>query len=233
MFWEDILRTLGGMAILVAAMTWLSKSLLTNLLSKDLERFKAELQVSSQRSVESFKTTLQIESQQRAVQYAALHAKRAELISELYSRASGLYRGILGLSRELGAREARAEHYTQNERPAAEPWELKEGIHTLSPDEEVKAKAVHEAYKEFMSFYREKKIYFSEEVCNLIESFATLAGYMGVMYQNVAIRDDENQPYVNPLVLKTWDRTSEQVPKLLTALENEFRSLLGVARAQA
>lgn len=233
MFWEDLLRTLGGMAILVAAMAWLSKSLLTNLLSKDLERFKSDLQASSQRSVESFKATLQIESQRRAIEYSALHAKRAELIAELYVRAVGLYTGILSLSRELGAREARAEQYTQHEASDAEPWELKEGIHTLSPDEETKAKALHAAYKDFMAFYGEKKIYFSEDVCKLIESFATLAGYMGVMYQNVAIRDDEEQPYVNPLVLKTWNKTGEQVPKLLATLENEFRSLLGVVHVQA
>jgi hypothetical protein len=92
MFWEDLLRTLGGMAILVAAMAWLSKSLLTNLLSKDLERFKSELQASSQRSVESFKATLQIEAHRRATEYSALHARRAELISELYVRAVGLYK---------------------------------------------------------------------------------------------------------------------------------------------
>lgn len=102
MFWEDLLRTLGGMAILVTAMAWLSKSLLTNLLSRDLERFKSELQASSQRSVESLKATLQIEAHRRATEYSALHAKRAELISELYVRAVGLYAGILSLSRELG-----------------------------------------------------------------------------------------------------------------------------------
>lgn len=232
MLWEDILRTLGGMTILVAALAWLSKSLLTNLLSKDVERFKSELQASGQRSVESFKASLQIEAHRNAVEYSALHAKRAELISELYARCVSLYTQIFGLSRELGAREVRAEHYAKYEAKHAQPWELEEGIHTLSPDEEVKAKALHEDYKDFMRFYRERKIYFSEDICQLIESFATTAGYLGVMYQNVAIRDDDNQPYVNPLVLKTWEKTGEQAPKLLATLENEFRSLLGVGTTQ-
>lgn len=178
MLWDDILRTLGGLAILVAALAWLSKSLLTNLLSKDVERFKSELQASSQRSVESLKASLQIEAQRHSVEYSALHARRAELISELYARSVELHMGIFGLSRELGAREARAEHYARHEASNAKPWELKEGIHTLSSDEETKAKALHEAYKEFMRFYREKKIYFSEDVCNVIESFANAAGYM-------------------------------------------------------
>ena len=233
MLWNDILPTLGGMAILVAAIAWLSKSLLINLLSKDVERFKSELQASSQRSVESFKASLQIEAYRYAVEYSALHAKRAELISELYARSVGLYMGILALNQELGAREVRAERYAQHEGRYAQPWELKEGIHTLSPVEETKAKILHEGYKDFMRFYRERKIYFSEGACNVIESFASAAGYLGVMYQNVALRDDDNQTYVNPLVLKTWNKTGEQVPKLLATLENEFRCLLGVGTAQA
>jgi hypothetical protein len=228
MLWEEVIKTLGGTAILVAALAWLSKSLLTNFLSKNVEQFKSELQASSQRSIESFKASLQIEAHRNAVEYTALHAKRAELISELYARCVSLYTQIIGLSRELGAREVRAEHYAKHEAHEAEPWELKEGIHTLSPEEEAKAKALHEDYRAFMNFYRERKIYFSADVCQLIESFATAAGYLGVMYQNVAIRDDENQPYVNPIVLKTWERTGEQAPKLLEALETEFRGLLGV-----
>src|SRR5450759_1775128 len=115
MLWEDILRTLGGMAILVAAMAWLSKSLLMALLSKDLERFKSDLQVSAQKSIESFKASLQLEAQRNAVEYAALHSKRAELIADLYARIVSLYTGILSLSLELGAREVRAEQYTKYE----------------------------------------------------------------------------------------------------------------------
>jgi len=228
MIWEDIFRTLGGMGILVAAMTWLSRSLITTLLTKEIEKFKSDLQAASQRSIESFKTTLQIEAQRRAVEYAALHAKRAELISELYASAISLYDGILELSLELGARSARTELYMQHEAINSEPWDIKEGIHTLSPDEEARAKKVHKFYMDFMSFYKQNKIYFSGEVCSLIESFAGTAGYMGVMYQNVAIRDDENESFVNPLVLATWESAGEKVPKLLSTLENEFRLLLGV-----
>jgi hypothetical protein len=233
MLWEDILKTLGGMAILVAAMAWLAKALLTALLSKDLERFKSDLQVSSQKNIEAFKTSLQLEAQRHAVEFAALHAKRAELVAELYSRIVQLYAGILSLAQELGAREARAEDYMKYEAPTAKPWEIKPGIHTLSASEEAKATALHEAYKDFSLFYNKKKIYFSKEVCELIDSFSTLAGYIAVMYQNVAVRDDENQPYVNPLVVDVWNRAGEKATPLLAALEAEFRALLGVSSARA
>lgn len=233
MFWEDILRTLGGMAILVAALAWLAKKLLTALLSKDLERFKSELQYSSQINLESFKASLQREAQRQAVEHAALHAKRAELIAELYSRIVCLYDEFLGLSRELGAREVRAEEYKTSKSSKAQPWELKTGIHTLSSSEEATAKALQKEYKDFSRFYREKKIYFSEDVCTLIDSFTSLTGYMGIMYENVAIRDDDDQSYVNPMVFAVWEKVGNQIPTLLAALEKEFRVLLGVIHVQA
>ena len=233
MVWEDVLRTLGGTAILVAALAWLSKSLLSTLLSKDLENFKTDLQGTSQRSIESYKATLQLESQRHQIEYSALHSKRAELVAELYSRVVDLHEQVIGLSRELGAREHRAESYKQHKVPDAMPWDIEPGIHTLSSEEEEKSKRLHQSYKDFMSFYRQRRIYFSEEICHIIDSFVTLAGYMGVMYQNVALRDDEDQPYVNPAVLQAWEKSGEKIPGLLSALEVEFRSLLGVARVPA
>jgi hypothetical protein len=228
MLWEDILRTLGGMAILVSALAWLSRSLLTSLLSKDIERFKSDLQVSSQKSVEAFKSSLQLEAQRHAVEYSALHSKRAELIAELYSQIVGLNRGIMGLSRELGAREYRAEEYAKTSAAKPEPWILRPGIHTLSETEEAKATALHQASREFLQFYSGRKIYFSQEVCEMIDSFVTLAGYMGVMYQNVALKDDDGQLFVNPMVLQVWENAGEKIPHLQASLEKEFRALLGV-----
>ena len=154
-------------------------------------------------------------------------------MADLYSRVVELDRQVISLSRELGAREGRAENYKQWKRPDAEPWDIEPGIHTLSQEEEEKSKRLHQSYKDFMSFYRQKKIYFSAELCQLIDSFATLAGYMGVMYQNDAIRDDDDQPYVNPLVPRAWEESGAKIPDLLSALELEFRSLLGVNRVQA
>jgi hypothetical protein len=231
--WEDVLRTLGGTAILVAALAWLSKSLLIASLSKDLERFKSDLQATSQRSIESYKANLQLESQRHQIEYSTLHSKRAELVGELYSRVVDLHGQVIGLSRELGKRESRAESYKTFKAPDADPWEIEPGTHTLSADEEDKSKLLHESYKDFMSFYGQRRIYFSEELCKHIDSFVTLAGYMGVMYQNVALRDDDDQPYVNPLVLQSWKRSGEKIPGLLSALELEFRSLLGVVRLRA
>ncbi len=230
MMWDEIIKTLGGSAILVAALAWLARSLLTKLLSKDLEKFKSDLQVSSQQSIEGFKSSLQIEAHRRSIEFSALHSKRAEFVAELYAKLQSLYRGFLGLCLELGRREGRVEKYAENILKDPEPWVLKPGIHLLSPEEEEKAKALQKSTREFLAFYSEQKIYFSPEVCGLIDDFATLTGYMAMMYENVALKNEDGHLFVNPVVKDVWDKAGGKIPMLLVALEKEFRLLLGVLK---
>ena len=64
---EEIIKILGGATILVAAVSWLFRSLTTHLLSKDIEIFRQQL----------------IENQKR---FGTLHEKRANIIEDLYSK---------------------------------------------------------------------------------------------------------------------------------------------------
>jgi hypothetical protein len=213
MFWNDIIRTLGGMAILVAALAWIAKALLTTLLSKDLEQFKS---------------SLKIEAQRRSIEFSNLHAKRAELIADLYSRMMLLHKGILSLTMEMGRREVRVKEHKKKRANANEVWRIQVGIHTLSSREEEIAIALQNASRDFFNFYTEKKIYFSHEICDQIDSFAALAGYMAMMYQNVAIKDEDGQLLVDPVVAEFWEKAWNRFPQLQASLETEFRLLLGV-----
>jgi len=139
-----------------------------------------------------------------------------------------LHKGILSLSMELGRREARIEKHKNTRSYTADDWQIQVGIHTLSSSEEEKAKALQNASREFFDFYTEKKIYFSREVCDLIDSFAALAGYMAMMYQNVAIKDEEGNLLVDPIVAEFWEKAGNRIPQLQASLEAEFRVLLGV-----
>jgi len=238
---DTIITAILSSSIISGLLIWMTKSWIAERLKNSikheydqkLESHKAQLKYEADTEIEKIKAELQIEAHRNSVNYSTLHSKRAEYITQLYSRLVNLYEGIIGLSYELGAREVRADHYARYDAIKSQPWEIKEGIQTLSIEEETKAKNLHETYKEFMKFYNEKKIYFSEEVCALIEQFANLAGFMGTMYQNVALRDDDNQPYFNPIVLETWFKAGERIPKLLATMEKEFRVMLGVTNEQA
>jgi hypothetical protein len=70
-FWQQILVLTLTPTVVVTAVTYLLRKLFERTLSKDLERFKSDLQIK------------QAEFQTR---FSALHEKRIEIIGELYAR---------------------------------------------------------------------------------------------------------------------------------------------------
>ncbi|WGO98143.1 hypothetical protein QFX18_19230 [Saccharophagus degradans] len=68
--WQTILIAFGGNAALLGILAWVAKSLVSQLLTKDLEKHKIDLQ----------KTALE-----HQVVFSRLHDKRAEVVAELYS----------------------------------------------------------------------------------------------------------------------------------------------------
>jgi hypothetical protein len=51
---------------------------------------------------------------------------------------------------------------------------------------------------------------------------------MAMMYQNVAIKDEEGNLLVDPIVAEFWEKAGNRIPQLQASLEAEFRVLLGV-----
>ena len=82
--WEVILLAVGGNAALLAVIGWLGHSLGSQLLAKDLERFKSELSATTSSTAERLKHELQMAATEHLVRYAKLHERRAEVIAELY-----------------------------------------------------------------------------------------------------------------------------------------------------
>lgn len=68
--WQSLLVAFGGNATVLLVLGFLGRSLMSGILAKDVERFKAELQVAA------------IEHQ---VRFSKLHEKRAEVLAELYT----------------------------------------------------------------------------------------------------------------------------------------------------
>jgi len=67
--WQSLLVAFGGNAALLVVLGFLGRSLLSSVLAKDVEKFKAALQVAA------------VEHQAR---FTTLHNKRAEVLAELY-----------------------------------------------------------------------------------------------------------------------------------------------------
>ena len=71
-FWQELIKLFGGAVILIAAVAWLSKSLVTALLSKDIESFKNQLRISSESSLDQL-------SRKRDVYVRLINSMRALL----------------------------------------------------------------------------------------------------------------------------------------------------------
>lgn len=67
--WQSLLVAFGGNAALLLVLGFLGRSLMSSVLAKDIEKFKAELHVAA------------VEHQ---IRFTKLHEKRAEVLAELY-----------------------------------------------------------------------------------------------------------------------------------------------------
>lgn len=56
--WQDVITTLGGNAVLLAAAAWLIKTLVSNRLTLDVEKFKMEVKASADIQIERMKSIL-------------------------------------------------------------------------------------------------------------------------------------------------------------------------------
>ena len=229
MNWEFLITTLGGTSIAITAIAWLSKHLISTMLLKDVEKYKNELKVQSSLAIEGFKSQVQLEAEKKIIEYSSLHAKRGELIAEIYNYLFNLNRSILSVMFEYGRREIREELDNTLHKQTREPWELKQGIDTLDEDEEKAVKSLSHLCSEFYKFYGSNKIYLSPDMCALIDKFSNLASYTAFNYQNVSIKDKDGELMVNPKVKEAWNQAVDTIPIILEELEKEFRSLLGVS----
>lgn len=84
-FWQELIKLLGGFAVLVGALAWLTKNIITHFLDKDVEKYKRRLETEATREIEGFKSQLYMIAKEHEVRFSKLHEKRAEIIADLYS----------------------------------------------------------------------------------------------------------------------------------------------------
>src|SRR5687767_12726633 len=83
--WDAIIVAFGGNVALLAVLAWLARSLVGQLIAKDLEQFKANLASVSVVAAERLKHELQLSAQEHQVVISKLHERRAQVVAETYS----------------------------------------------------------------------------------------------------------------------------------------------------
>ncbi len=80
----EIIKSLGGEALFLAAAAWLIKTLVSTRLAREAEEFKITLQSRADVEIERMKASLQLVATEHQIRFAKLHEKRAVIIAELY-----------------------------------------------------------------------------------------------------------------------------------------------------
>jgi hypothetical protein len=145
--WTEVIKFLGGSAILLGAVAWLIRSLTTHMLNKDLENFKHSLKTESDNELTMLKARLEIENTRQQIKLSVLQVRRLEVLEELYKR-------LVAFSAEADCL-------------AVEP------LH--DDNEELKAKADKfiDKYFDFYTFFEQRAFFFSSSVEKQIKDLHT------------------------------------------------------------
>jgi hypothetical protein len=137
-----ISASVGGSAVLLCVIGFLSRSILAHFLSKDIETFKANLQIESQREITKLKSSLELIAFEHQVRFSRLHEKRGEIIATLYGKIDKLYNVVYEF---IGS------------------YPGTEGSH-----KDQKIKGIWEYVNEFKVYFGTHKIYFDPNICRKI-----------------------------------------------------------------
>ena len=198
--WTEVLKFVGGIAVLLAVVAWLIRSLIRHLLSKDIERYKFDLKREADKELALIKAALNIEALTYQIRFSKLHDRRADIIERLYKKIVAL---------ETAAACLKAEFH-------------------MDEDEELKQKAdtLIDRYFEVYAFIEDNKIYFSEDLSNNIKDFNTLYFNLSIKiyYQS---KPDNKENFIKAF-REEKDKFDSQNKKIKTVIESDFRKLLGV-----
>ncbi len=88
----EIITSISGSAVLFGAMAWFARSIVTHVLSKDIEKFKVNLQAESQKELVRLQSSFQLIEFEHQVRFSQLHERKVNIISEMYKRLVALHR---------------------------------------------------------------------------------------------------------------------------------------------
>lgn len=202
---SGIITAIGGSAVLFGAVAWLARSIVTHVLSKDIEKFKVNLQAESQKELVRLQSSLQLTEFEHQVRFSQLHERKVNILSEMYSRLVVLHRAASTFVRFY---------------PSVKPEKQKEYLGQLWN--------AADAHGEYFDKHR---IFFKNELCEKIDGLnGALSKASSLLATFVSganvIKVSDGQ------VLEEWNKAmsilENEVPIIKQLLEQSFREELGV-----
>jgi len=193
--------------VLLLVLGWLARSFGSQLLAKDLEKFKTELAATSSAATERLKHDLQLAALEHQVLFSKLHERRAEIVAELY-----------GLLVEA--------HWSAQSFISLGEW-------SGEPSKKEKYVAAMNSTADFYRYFDKNRIYLPDALCAQLEQFVRDVRSKVIEF-GVYVNNDPDvvPPHVAQQKFDTWIKVAEyfdkEIPRARIALESELRSILGV-----
>jgi hypothetical protein len=145
MNWETFASQFGIAALLLGAVVWLSKIIITTWIGKEFEAYKQKLAYENEMNLEKMRYDFQRAAIEHEVKYRSIHEKQAEIIGETYEKLQDLY--------------SKEESYTAVLESGGEPTK------------EEKRRQLIESNDKFRFYFFPKQIYFPSETRNKVKEF--------------------------------------------------------------
>jgi hypothetical protein len=207
-FIEYVLASATISTIFVAALGWVTKSIISERLKNAIKHeydeklvtHKAELKARSDVEIERLKSDLSMSAVEHQVKFTNLHEKQAEIIAKTYA-----------LLKEF---HAKLGDYVAIFEPVG-----------VKPKDERRIIAA-KSHEEFIEFYSKNQIYLSKPAVVLIDKINDQS--KGIFYRFLyGIEAAPNNHGNTQEWLKLFNGVKDEIPKVLGELEDEFRSILG------
>jgi len=182
----EIIKFLITSGLMTAALVYIAKHLIDLLFSRSAEKFKHDLQR---------------EAEKDAIRFKGLHAKRANIIDDIYKKLVETYTSFSSLMN---------------------PWQA---IGELPEDAKRKIAMAH--FNDFSNHFQLNKIYFTKDTADKIEGFILELRRLWNEFHTPKYNEHGTQYRDVDAWSKVWDYTREEIPKLREQIEKDFRDILG------
>jgi hypothetical protein len=208
---QELLKELGGLAILSAAVAWLIRSVLTQYLNKDIEKYKSQLSFENAKQIESLKTQLQISAKEHDIRFNKLHEIRAGILSELFILLANLKTPLSQLS-----------------------FPLQHLIRTPEIDRQPivgHAESLHQASKVASDYFAKHQLYFPQDLSYQIETLIGDIEALSSWFLKL-LKEASKEELVKSLpdISDRLREASQDLIILKSRMRKEFRSMLGLAK---
>ena len=206
----EIWKDLGIVTIVSGVIVYLARQIINLGANTKLEHYKNELHKETEdyklnltKEVEKYKSELSILSNRKF----KLDETRALVIAELYKNISIFYQDLMDLTSLF-----------------------KQGIDAEDIEKKDQEKMMKTANSgnDFYNYYSSSKIYFTGETCNVIQKFIEETKKAFYDYIFPMRFPGSTSPSILGKRNSASKKVRDEIPKLLKAIEEEFRALTGV-----